>query len=1645
MTVTVRIASLLTILISTWIPWTIDAVQASEASNALLAEGRAILFQESMITYADIVAANEKFQQAVAEDTADLNANLFYAVSRIGAFMLRNSAGGIHTLPDLLSLFGAATMPSHPLGDDPFSDLPTLYGDYNPPSTVPGGETVRNFLAGPLVDEIDGSLANLNAVGSGFTLTLSAEETGDRPVEIDDGDILVLQASLQLLKAAALIVTAYDLDVDLRELMVLGNAGVLKIQKMLDLNPDLLKLRSADGAAQLASARASLLTGIDSARAAYDFITAEEDPQDDDLLYFDSYSAQQEALETLVEAEEIKAALAENRTAAFSKTSEWWTLTNGSGDQLKVFFHYISTPPADNFEDLIVQDGSFYAPGGCGFFDRDGLACDGTLESVLRDGNKVTWNLTTGGFLPTTAQFIGTISPQTISGTYTWTSAEGGQSGPFQFSGMRDDLETKTDRIDPNAIFGSASHAPLDIRAALPKFGIHDDAVAGTFPGNANGQVLNGIWPDATTNAQLAKEWDLRHETRLDGNGGPFFNIPPVAAGAISLDGNASDWAGLSNTLVFTDFVGDEEEWADFDSGDIYQVHTAKDETYLYIGIQLNETATPSKAYYWEAMTDYGRDNPWGNLVFGAAHRTDHWEAMLLSQDWSGTKPTTIWTGDGGNVATGAGFIEWRIPLDQLPDQYALSGKWLRVFSMQDYGLVSDDNWTQIQLETTTLSGTISCDGCAGDGRFIIAALPCENPSLCGNEFASSYIDGSGGYTLEGIPIGATVYLFVFYDTDNSGILSFGDILGSSGPVVADGVTGLDVAVDIPVDDSFVMTKPGVYRVFGSDTNPLTTPYYGPWDPNEIDWGEGLTFLGEFSDTATIGTTKFYKYILVLWNGDRCFHFDAIQDLSASTAFRMDEYGNWVGGEWVTSGLVNPGCYEWEEPSNFIGPPDGQVAVTSDYPGFSLMQMPADALDDNAARQLQITLGPAFTFDSRVINLRNIDGTHTFFISDIYDYNGNLPEDIEEWAVTGPGVNFTYTGAQIAAATDGLEFYPEWNEVAILLPGSPQVGPYTFSLTINGSTRTYTDTHHLNRDLPLPDSSKFSVQPNTVLTSKTPMFAWDPITPPGNSGIDGAPIAYRLQILDATTGENVVSTPRTYQMTHYTVPPGKLLPGRTYKYRIRATDSDDWLDVQNRSHSDWVPFSMAATLNHAGAPKFQPDWNALTWTTANGTLLAASVRIFDPEGIASDGASHQVSVTLPDGSSKNLDFDKSIDNQTAYYWGSGPLPPEPAGTYTFEVTDPEDHTATTGDVLTFNPLDPVDAAQIRPSLYNPVQQSIQAVVDNVKVNGQTYDDFNAYPDGSHPKSSLWAWWSDGVNITGQALHLGTPLSVGRANVGVDLKDPAAANAVEAKVTVVSSSSDNGPRARVSGYWFNLDGLDVFAAISVNANRVGYSISKDLNDETFHWEEIDNGTLKTLAPGQTVTVGIDWDGQNLTFKADEATHTYTPTGTILPARYPWKGLQARINLNTSITPTFHWNPVQGAQRYRVRIYNNDNTRTLYRGYEDSGETTTHTVPHGELRPSAYYRFRIEAFDSASTDVDNLSKTPAGNSENFIFYTGIPGDVNNDGFVDMVDVIQALNLMAGDEAVEVSLTADTDADRRIGAAEAMRALQAVAGLR
>jgi hypothetical protein len=141
----------------------------------------------------------------------------------------------------------------------------------------------------------------------------------------------------------------------------------------------------------------------------------------------------------------------------------------------------------------------------------------------------------------------------------------------------------------------------------------------------------------------------------------------------------------------------------------------------------------------------------------------------------------------------------------------------------------------------------------------------------------------------------------------------------------------------------------------------------------------------------------------------------------------------------------------------------------------------------------------------------------------------------------------------------------------VALSGSPALGTYTFTVTSGSATRTATDTQTVIRQIPLPDVSSFYPQPGGTVSSYTPLLAWDPVE------YGSLPLYYRLQILD-TWGNLVYSTSRTLNMTSHLVPSGILWNGQSYSWRVRVTDSGNWVDVENRSHSAWQPFTMAYQL-----------------------------------------------------------------------------------------------------------------------------------------------------------------------------------------------------------------------------------------------------------------------------------------------------------------------------------------------------------------------------------------------------------------------------------------------------------------------------------
>jgi imidazolonepropionase-like amidohydrolase len=179
-------------------------------------------------------------------------------------------------------------------------------------------------------------------------------------------------------------------------------------------------------------------------------------------------------------------------------------------------------------------------------------------------------------------------------------------------------------------------------------------------------------------------------------------------------------------------------------------------------------------------------------------------------------------------------------------------------------------------------------------------------------------------------------------------------------------------------------------------------------------------------------------------------------------------------------------------------------------------------------------------------------------------FTGKLPDDIETISVKGPqGV--------LPLSKEDFTFWPTADDFYVVIPGSPKVGTYTFTVTSGKREGSASDTQSSLLPIPVPGLSTFSPADGEILKSKTPTFSWGGVIYFNN------PVYYLFQIYDSE-GEQVYRRGRSQGMTSHTVPAGILKPGENYRWRIRVSDSGHWMEEQNRSHTKRLSFKMAETL-----------------------------------------------------------------------------------------------------------------------------------------------------------------------------------------------------------------------------------------------------------------------------------------------------------------------------------------------------------------------------------------------------------------------------------------------------------------------------------
>ncbi len=223
---------------------------------------------------------------------------------------------------------------------------------------------------------------------------------------------------------------------------------------------------------------------------------------------------------------------------------------------------------------------------------------------------------------------------------------------------------------------------------------------------------------------------------------------------------------------------------------------------------------------------------------------------------------------------------------------------------------------------------------------------------------------------------------------------------------------------------------------------------------------------------------------------------------------------------------------------------------------------------------------------SAVYAVQRSDGSLHTYLDIVIEkrFSGTLPGDIDSISVTGPDSTFRLK-------KDDFNFNPLWRAFWCILPGLPETGTYTVSLTSGKRKGQSVAAFSKVNKIPLPDTGDFEPALGTILTCTPPVFSWQKV----NNDI---PLFYQVEIRDSNR-KHVYRTEYVHDMASVRLPSDILKPGRAYQWRVRVADGQDWRALDNRSQSRWVPFSMAGQLDICEYRYRSPKQLAGSWDVSS--------------------------------------------------------------------------------------------------------------------------------------------------------------------------------------------------------------------------------------------------------------------------------------------------------------------------------------------------------------------------------------------------------------------------------------------------------------
>ena len=308
--------------------------QEVDAGNSALANG-------------DVAGANSHYKAALALSPTNSQANLGAGVTEI--YLVQND-------PDVIAILNALGNPSLPAPDlrskrasflarmglssrrryDPVSNARMMFRAFltlvHEPPLVSEVQTVLKSAVLPRLQYAEDRL-NVIENNPNFVWVVPDSLTGFYgPVEVDLGDVRILDAVINNIQGTVGLLVAYDFDVP--------SYDHVRGDSLLASGTAFGQLHS-DGATQLSAARTNLITATNEVDAAVTSILAETDDQSDDLIPID-------ALGTASDVSALRAQLDQIRSTLNGPTAFDFVNRLGSPDQVTAYVgRFFTNPLAD--------------------------------------------------------------------------------------------------------------------------------------------------------------------------------------------------------------------------------------------------------------------------------------------------------------------------------------------------------------------------------------------------------------------------------------------------------------------------------------------------------------------------------------------------------------------------------------------------------------------------------------------------------------------------------------------------------------------------------------------------------------------------------------------------------------------------------------------------------------------------------------------------------------------------------------------------------------------------------------------------------------------------------------------------------------------------------------------------------------------------------------------------------------------------------------------------------------------------------------------------------------------------------------------------------------------------------------------------